>query len=157
MYPKSVSFSLGTGPSKSNNSGINSSASSQTSCVLASKNQRKLGSASSTCSSSVSTISLQFAMSSSTLLRPKRAFCNRETRPRHELGDIRNKPFSVSPIIAENVVSNGGVTNHDKISRASGEPVNGSVVIHPLEEWKKKSSAEKIRNSIELGSRHPLP
>lgn len=46
---------------------------------------------------------------------------------------------------------NGGVANDDEVSGASGEAVNGAIVLHPLEEREEERTAEEVGYVIELG------
>jgi len=49
------------------------------------------------------------------------------------------------------VFGNGGVANDDEVSGASGEAVNGTIVLHPLEEREEERAAEEVGDVIELG------
>lgn len=45
----------------------------------------------------------------------------------------------------------GRVANDDEVSGASGEAVDGAVVLHPLEEGEEERAAEEVGDVVELG------
>ena len=62
-----------------------------------------------------------------------------------ELRDLSAKTLGILYIVSEQMLSNGKATHHHKISRPSSKAINGSILIHPFEEWEKKSTTQKTR------------
>lgn len=52
------------------------------------------------------------------------------------------------------MLSNSRVTDNHKIAGPGGEPVNGSVHIHPSEQRKEEGTTQELRHVIQFSSGH---